>query len=277
MPGEGPGQMGTGSDGGRARPGLWAGAGTSRLRREAACQVSYAMPIPTPGLQKEFTGKLRQVHPEMQTTAGIHDAKLWKDRGFSPGYSSRSSEITPSTLSQNTFTSNDSIPDFHPTSTSSPRFPQKIHKDKTDVIPGISDHDAVVVNMKTHIKPTKKKPRTSRKTATGTAPLKHGNDLVVDSEEVSTQHPYLGIILSQDLKWKPHIDNITAKANSTLGFLRRNLRGANKEVRERAYTSLVIPKLEYASAVWDPQLGRRYTEGVFSQEQYLNGTACHNI
>ena len=71
--------------------------------------------------------------------------------------------------------------------------------------------------------------------------------------EVSTQHPYLGILLSQDLKWTPHINSITAKANSTLGFLRRNIRGASREVRAKAYTSLVRPKLEYASEVWDPQ------------------------
>ncbi|KAI8482485.1 hypothetical protein Bbelb_398050 [Branchiostoma belcheri] len=55
--------------------------------RTPAFEVSYAMPIPTPGLQKEFTGKLRQVHPEMQTTAGIHDAKLWKDRGVHASFS----------------------------------------------------------------------------------------------------------------------------------------------------------------------------------------------
>ncbi|KAI8516500.1 hypothetical protein Bbelb_050810 [Branchiostoma belcheri] len=73
-------------------------------------------------------------------------------------------------------------------------------------------------------------------------------------EDVSSQHPYLWIILSHDLKWKPHVDSITAKANSTLGFLKRNIRGANKEVRKRAYTTLVRPKLEYSSAVWDPQV-----------------------
>ena len=37
-------------------------------------------------------------------------------------------------------------------------------------------------------------------------------------------NPYLGILLSQDLKWSDHIANITKKANSPLGFLRRNLR-----------------------------------------------------
>ena len=34
---------------------------------------------------------------------------------------------------------------------------------------------------------------------------------------------YLGIWVSKDLKWNRHIDEITAKANFTLGFLKRNL------------------------------------------------------
>ena len=34
----------------------------------------------------------------------------------------------------------------------------------------------------------------------------------------------LGVLLSDDMKWTPHITKITKKASSTLGFLRRNLR-----------------------------------------------------
>ena len=49
-----------------------------------------------------------------------------------------------------------------------------------------------------------------------------------------------------------HIDKITKKANSTLGFLRRNLRISNTSVKSNAYTSLVRPHLEYCSSVWSP-------------------------
>ena len=42
------------------------------------------------------------------------------------------------------------------------------------------------------------------------------------------------------------------KANSTLGFLRRNLRVGSQSVKERAYFALVRPTLEYASSIWDP-------------------------
>ena len=36
--------------------------------------------------------------------------------------------------------------------------------------------------------------------------------------------PYLGVTLTHDLTWTTHINNITRKASSTLGFLRKNLR-----------------------------------------------------
>ena len=39
-----------------------------------------------------------------------------------------------------------------------------------------------------------------------------------------TNNPDLGILFSQDLKWGDHIAKICKKANSTVGFLRRNLR-----------------------------------------------------
>ena len=35
---------------------------------------------------------------------------------------------------------------------------------------------------------------------------------------------YLGVAISEDLKWESHINNICGKANKTLGFLRRNLK-----------------------------------------------------
>ena len=54
------------------------------------------------------------------------------------------------------------------------------------------------------------------------------------------------------LEWEAHINKITSKANSTLGFLRRNLKACPPKLRETAYFSLVRSSLEYSSAVWDP-------------------------
>ena len=52
---------------------------------------------------------------------------------------------------------------------------------------------------------------------------------------------YLGVTLSKNLSWKYHVNNITAKANSTRLFLQRN-----------SYNTYVRSILEYASSVWSP-------------------------
>lgn len=69
-----------------------------------------------------------------------------------------------------------------------------------------------------------------------------------------TENPYLGILLSHDLKWSAHISNISKKASSTLGFLRRNLRRCPASCRKQAYLALVRPLMEYGATVWDPYL-----------------------
>ena len=62
---------------------------------------------------------------------------------------------------------------------------------------------------------------------------------------------YLGITIAEDLKWNLHINIITKKSNSTLGFLRRNLRSCSRSSRRSAYVSLIRPALEYGTVVWD--------------------------
>jgi hypothetical protein len=70
--------------------------------------------------------------------------------------------------------------------------------------------------------------------------------------EQTTSSKYLGVDICSDLSWKIHIDRITKKANGVLGFLKRNLRTANKKTKSNAYFTLVRPHLEYCSAVWNP-------------------------
>ena len=53
------------------------------------------------------------------------------------------------------------------------------------------------------------------------------------------QNPYFGILISEDLKWEPHLTKITQKANSILAFLKRNLRHCPEPCRRTAYISLV--------------------------------------
>ena len=63
---------------------------------------------------------------------------------------------------------------------------------------------------------------------------------------------YLGITVNSKLKWSEHISSISSKASRSLGLIKRNLWNCPRKVRETAYTSIVRPKLEYASASWDP-------------------------
>ena len=65
-------------------------------------------------------------------------------------------------------------------------------------------------------------------------------------------NPYLGILFSNKLTWDQHINNITKKANSTLGFIRRNLRRCPTACKRTAYLALVRPLLEYGAVIWDP-------------------------
>ena len=75
----------------------------------------------------------------------------------------------------------------------------------------------------------------------------HGHTLSNEKEV-----KYLGVTLSDNMKWGPHITKVVKKANKSLGFLRRNLRVQSQRLKERAYKALVRPTLEYASSVWDP-------------------------
>ena len=67
---------------------------------------------------------------------------------------------------------------------------------------------------------------------------------------------YLGITLTDELSWSSLVRSIHNRANSTLGFLRRNLCRCPAKLKETAYITLVCSTLEYAAAVWNPHLAR---------------------
>ena len=53
-----------------------------------------------------------------------------------------------------------------------------------------------------------------------------------------------------------HINSVFNRANSTLGFLRRNLRRCPAPLKETAYITLVRSIMEYAAPIWDPHLSK---------------------
>ena len=79
-------------------------------------------------------------------------------------------------------------------------------------------------------------------------------DFYIDGRKLSPEinHPYLGVMLSNDLRWNSHVNNIVAKANRSLGFVKRNLYPCTETTKRSAYVTIVRPTLEYATAVWDP-------------------------
>ena len=63
---------------------------------------------------------------------------------------------------------------------------------------------------------------------------------------------YLGVTLSNDLKWSKHIATMTNKANSKLTILRCKLKGFPEKLKQIAYFSLIHSFMEYGATVWDP-------------------------
>ena len=63
---------------------------------------------------------------------------------------------------------------------------------------------------------------------------------------------YFGVTIGEDLTWRKHTDDTLNKANKTLGFVQRNLSDCSAPVKSAAYTTMVRPRIEYSSTVWDP-------------------------
>ena len=83
---------------------------------------------------------------------------------------------------------------------------------------------------------------------------------------------YLGVTITNDLKWNTHISSVCTKANRTLGFLRRNLYSCPPDVKEAAYKGLVRPVLEYGSSVWDP-----HTHGLQEELEKVQNRAARFV
>ena len=65
---------------------------------------------------------------------------------------------------------------------------------------------------------------------------------------ISPSAKYLGVTISDNLSWIPHIDSVSKKANQTLGFLKRNIKVHNKDLKSTTvwspHTATDITKLE---------------------------------
>ena len=62
----------------------------------------------------------------------------------------------------------------------------------------------------------------------------------------------LGITITNDLNWKPHINNAINKANKQLGLIKHSFKYLNQTTGKLLYKSLVRPHLEYGAVIWSP-------------------------
>ena len=68
---------------------------------------------------------------------------------------------------------------------------------------------------------------------------------------------YLGVLISCDLSWSLHVDNICSKTRKIIGLLYCQFyHHANELTLLKLYVSLVRPHMEYAASVWNPHLQR---------------------
>ena len=65
----------------------------------------------------------------------------------------------------------------------------------------------------------------------------------------------LGIILSSNLYWKPHLQHILSKAYKMLGLLRRTFSTTIPvNSKKQLYISLIRSQFMYCSVLWKPYL-----------------------
>ena len=99
-----------------------------------------------------------------------------------------------------------------------------------------------------------------------------GNEL----EQVNS-FSYLGVTITEDgLKWSKHITYIAGKTSGVLGMIKRNLWSCPKDVKVTAYKALVRPKLEYASATWDPRISKKIITEALEKVQRKAARFCTN-
>lgn len=84
------------------------------------------------------------------------------------------------------------------------------------------------------------------------SPIRHPYRLKGHQLELLDSAKYLGVDIQSSLSWKGHIDRVTKKANSMIGFLRRNLKIGSEEAKSNAYFSMVRSGTEYCCSVFNP-------------------------
>ena len=65
---------------------------------------------------------------------------------------------------------------------------------------------------------------------------------------------YLGVLVSHDLSWSPHISAVCSKARRLLGLFYRQFYKVDPKLILKCYLTIVRPLLDYCCYVWSPHL-----------------------
>ena len=63
---------------------------------------------------------------------------------------------------------------------------------------------------------------------------------------------YLGLTISHNLPWSPHISRIVSKVNQAQSFFQRNLSYCSRDLKVKCYQTYICPIIEYAAVKWSP-------------------------
>ena len=79
--------------------------------------------------------------------------------------------------------------------------------------------------------------RVTRKKSTIKYPYSLQGQVLSDTKATK----YLGVTISNNITWNSHIDSVTNKANRQLGFIKRNLKIKDQDLKTKAYKAYVRP------------------------------------
>jgi ribonuclease P/MRP protein subunit RPP40 len=69
-----------------------------------------------------------------------------------------------------------------------------------------------------------------------------------------TEEKDLGILFSNSLSFRKHINNSISKANQMTGIMKRSFNYLTPKLFVTIYKPLIRPHLEYANVIWRPHL-----------------------
>ena len=90
--------------------------------------------------------------------------------------------------------------------------------------------------------------RITRKKTIHTYPYTLNDQILADE----TNTKYIRVTIADNMMWNTHNEQIVAKGNKNLDFLKRNLKINNPDIRSHAYKTLVRPPLKYCSNCLGP-------------------------